>query len=257
MAGSKDNRSKNTYCISDDCLIFQGSRGRSAMHAHHYIQYGLSSSDAFELKAADWPSPRRVHSFIIPPDVSHQVRLAGTDRVLMAWLDPEFKISRSLSNDTGIRTSLGELEAELKPFYGRQLNCETARHIRQVITGRPATDSSENLDERISYCISWIKEHLTEQTITSEDLAEAVFLSKSRLMHLFSEQIGIPIRKYILWQRLRHALLQMSGGATITEASHSAGFTDSPHMNRTFNAMFGITPSKIFKNSRFIQVIGC
>jgi AraC-like DNA-binding protein len=43
----------------------------------------------------------------------------------------------------------------------------------------------------------------------------------------------------------------------MTEAAHGAGFTDSFNLNRIFNAMFGITSSKTFKNSTFIQVIAC
>jgi AraC-like DNA-binding protein len=76
-------------------------------------------------------------------------------------------------------------------------------------------------------------------------------------MHLFSEQVGIPVRKFILWQRLKYALLMLADGSAITKAAHAAGFTDSAHMNRTFNAMFGIGPSEIFKNSRFIQFFAC
>lgn len=227
------------------------------MHAHHYVQYGLSSSETIELGSSDWPSLKLVRSFLIPSDVTHQIRLTGKDQVLMVWLDPEFQIRRSIANSTSIQTSVGELEMELEPFNSLKLNCDVAHQIREVITGWPDTISSDQLDERITSCITWIKKHLTEQTITTEDLADTVYLSPSRLMHLFSQQIGIPIRKYILWQRLRHALLQLADGITITEAAHAAGFTDSPHMNRIFNAMFGITPSKIFKNSRFIQVIGC
>ena len=227
------------------------------MHAHHFMQYGLSSSPAIDLFSTDWSGPRRVRSFIVPSDISHRVRLSGRDRVLMVWLDPEFQIKRSISDSTGIMTSLGELESEMEPFYKQRMDCDAARRIREVITGWPDSESSDRLDERISACLTWIKQHLTERTITMEDLAATVFLSPSRLMHLFSDQIGIPVRKYILWQRLRHALLQLAEGVSITEAAHSAGFTDSPHMNRTFKAMFGITPSKIFKNSRFIQVRGC
>lgn len=174
----------------------------------------------------------------------------------MVWLDPEFRVERSFPVSGGIKISLGELESELEPLYGKPLDCDTAGRIRALITGR----TSENflkLDERIAASIAWTKRHLTNRTITAKHLAGTVYLSPSRFMHLFSEQIGIPVRKYVLWQRLKQALLALADGRSITEAAHEAGFTDSPHMNRTFKAMFGITPSKIFKNSRFIQVISC
>ncbi|PKD43714.1 helix-turn-helix domain-containing protein [Rhodohalobacter barkolensis] len=227
------------------------------MHAHHYVQYGLSKSNSFKLSSNEWANSKHVSSFIVPGDVSHQVELDGSDRVLMVWLDPEFSIKRSIPDLHVINTSIGDLESELKTFINEPMNCQTAYQIWEVITGWPVTDSMDELDDRVSGSIKWIKKHLNDQTITVEELAEIVYLSPSRLMHLFSEQVGIPIRKYILWQRLRTALLKLAIGETITEAAYSAGFTDTPHLNRAFKTNFGITPSKIFKNSRFIQVIGC
>lgn len=227
------------------------------MHAHHYLQFGFSSITAFELHSPNWSKPQRVQSFVIPSDVSHQIRLKGKVPVLIIWLDPEFNTLNSFSSSQEIQTSLQELERELEPLYEQPLECKLAHEIRNIITGSNEAGKLQELDDRITNAIQWIKSHLCEQTITIETLAKEVFLSPSRFMHLFSEEIGIPARKYILWQRLRYALLLLADGSSITEASIEAGFTDSSHMNRNFNAMFGITPSKIFKNSRFIQVIGC
>lgn len=227
------------------------------MHAHHYLQYGICGSASIELKTPDWAEPQKARSFFIPSDVSHQVRLEGKDPVLMVWLDPEFQLNRTLSNAEEIQVSLRELETELGQLINRPLDCPLACRIRSVITGRPVSSTSRRLDERVSAARTWIEQHLSGQTITVEELAANAYLSPSRFMHLFSQEIGIPVRKYILWQRLRRTLLLMVNSVSITEAAHGAGFTDSSHMNRTFNAMFGITPAKIFKNSRFVQVIAC
>lgn len=175
----------------------------------------------------------------------------------MIWLDPEFQASQSVLLSDIIQVLPKELEASLATLSESRLNYELAHEIRNKVIKQQMTRSSRELDERISSAIDWIRTHLSEQTITAEQLAGLTFLSPSRFMHLFSEQIGIPVRKYILWQRLRYALLLMAEDSTLTQAAHGAGFTDSSHMNRTFTAMFGITPSKIFKNSRFIQVIAC
>lgn len=247
--------SQNTYCIFDDCLIYKGLRGRSAMHSHHFLQYGFSASKSIELNSPDWPRPQNVSSFMVPSDSPRQIRLMGDNTVLMIWLDPEFQIHQQVDLSAGIRCSLPDLETDIKSLFDSRLNCKTARQIKNRVTG---WTSYRTLDERISSAIEWINTHLARQTITTEDVAARVHLSPSRFMHLFSEQIGIPVRKYILWQRLRRVLLLLAAGShNLTRAAHKAGFTDSSHMNRTFSTMFGITPSKIFKNSRFIQVIAC
>lgn len=249
-----NNSDKNTYCIFDDFLVFQGRYGKSAMHSHHYMQFGVSRSDVFKLQSPDWREEQVLASFFVPPDVTHQVHLSGEEQVLMIWVDPDQYNNFSLSNNS-IQYPVKQLEQLEKVLKDGRLDCQKAKKVRQAIVGNQM--KKEEMDTRISDSISWIKENLTEQTITVEQLANAVYLSKSRFMHLFSEQVGIPARKYILWQRLRYALVKLSEGGNITESAHRAGFTDASHMNRNFNKMFGITPSKIFKNSRFIQVFTC
>jgi AraC-like DNA-binding protein len=73
-------------------------------------------------------------------------------------------------------------------------------------------------------------------------LSEAVHLSPSRLVHRFREGTGVPLRRYVLWCRLRTADAAMRG-SSLTEAAHLAGFADSAHLTRTFRAMFGVAPS--------------
>lgn len=226
------------------------------MHAHHYVQYGFCRAPAFELESPDSPILQGQKSFFIPSDKSHRLHLTGTDTVIMVWLDPDYHANLFPDPSDHIEYSLPGFESALVSLYDHPLNCDAAVKIRDIITHKISSNVRER-DKRISDAITWIVDELKHETITVDQIAKAVHLSPSRFMHLFSEQTGIPVRKYILWQRLKHALLQIAEGYSITESAHSAGFTDSSHMNRTFNAMFGITPSKIFKNSRFIQVIPC
>ncbi len=69
--------------------------------------------------------------------------------------------------------------------------------------------------------------------------------------------MGIPIRRYVLWERLLLAIQQLTGGVTLTEAAHWAGFSDSAHFSRTFTRMFGLSPSLLTKNSQFVQAQVC
>ena len=74
----------------------------------------------------------------------------------------------------------------------------------------------------------------------------AVHISPSRLIHLFREQVGVPIRRFTLWSRLRQVVRLAIDGATLTEAAHAAGFSDAAHMSNTFRQMFGFAPSALF-----------
>ena len=76
-------------------------------------------------------------------------------------------------------------------------------------------------------------------------LAAQVSLSPGRLMHAFTESIGLPLRPYLAWLRLQRAAAGIVSGMPMGEAAHAAGFTDSAHMSRTFRRMLGMPPSAL------------
>lgn len=80
--------------------------------------------------------------------------------------------------------------------------------------------------------------------LSLERLAAVAGLSPSRFMHVFTRSVGMPLRRYILWLRLRRAACALAAGASVTHAAHSAGFSDAAHMTRTFRRMLGTTPAR-------------
>ena len=49
----------------------------------------------------------------------------------------------------------------------------------------------------------------------------------------------------ILWLRLQRAAHCIQRGASLTEAAHAGGFTDSAHLSHAFRRSFGLTPSEV------------
>src|SRR5437764_223248 len=88
-------------------------------------------------------------------------------------------------------------------------------------------------------------------------LASIAGLSRSRLMHAFTESVGTPLRPYILWLRLQLACRELAGGLNITETAHRAGFSDGAHLTRTFRRMMGTTPRAIAQRARASQGFPC
>ena len=78
---------------------------------------------------------------------------------------------------------------------------------------------------------------------SAAELARGVGLSSERLRHLFKEQMGLPMRRYVQWLRLLRALTQALGGASMTQAAVDAGFADAAHLTRTSRRMFGLPPT--------------
>ncbi|MCF6441884.1 AraC family transcriptional regulator [Pseudoalteromonas luteoviolacea] len=118
----------------------------------------------------------------------------------------------------------------------------------ELIQGAQMFDNQLNTitDPRISRLLSELNSCFDGQCIKplqwrAKEVAHKYHLSESRFLHLFSEQVGIAWRPYLLWRRMLCALLTMQKGASATEAAFSAGFSDSAHLSRTFKNTFGMT----------------
>ena len=55
--------------------------------------------------------------------------------------------------------------------------------------------------------------------------------------------MGLPLRRWILWRRLRAALEHALAGKSMTQAAFDAGFADGAHFTRTCQQMFGLAPT--------------
>jgi len=70
--------------------------------------------------------------------------------------------------------------------------------------------------------------------------------SPSRFSHQFSAEMGIAYRAFLKWRKLLSAIGAIAQGQDFTTAAHAGGFADSAHFSRTFKAMFGMAPSRLF-----------
>jgi AraC-like DNA-binding protein len=103
------------------------------------------------------------------------------------------------------------------------------------------------MDCRVQRSLDWIKANYSIEGINVSMLSEIVFLSESRLAHLFKKQVGISIHQYILWRKVEMAIKHATEGFSLTDSAYSSGFADSSHFIKTFQKMFGIYPSFAIK----------
>ncbi len=263
------HNSKARYFLQQGQILYIGRGGISDIHQHHMIQLGISLDRPIKIRHSPTEKYHLFQNFVIDSNVRHKVVAAGKLPVIFLWIDPESKIGHHLQQTPLNKTQATEIDPQkmdpilpiLTQTVFEAISCHQAEVLTRTIlqTIVPTTNVQlTSLDPRVQQTIEIIKEQQKQDDKSSlEQLAAAVYLSPSRLMHLFREQLGLPIRRYILWQRMLNALQEMAQGGSLTEAAHNAGFADSAHMTRTFRMMFGIAPSELFRNSRFIQVISC
>ncbi len=88
---------------------------------------------------------------------------------------------------------------------------------------------------------------LEQKRISADELSAAVGLSRSHFLRTFSEHMGIPLRPYLQWLRLRDAFALLLHGRNVAEAAAEAGFTDSAHLHRVCRKTMAMKPMQIMK----------
>jgi AraC-like DNA-binding protein len=179
--------------------------------------------------------------------------------VLSLQIDPESKdyprVS-SLFEGQAIQTLGPDIEAKLHACLSSELKIGIRpRELWQNLIEILACSGIKRLprDARVEQVLRILKARYLDAPPAGE-LAAAVGLSEVRLVHLFSQQMGLPIRRYVLWLRLRAVAYWLGAGCSLTEAAHAAGFADSAHMSRTFRGMFGLAPSALLCSNRELAV---
>ena len=192
--------------------------------------------------------------------MSHRLDASGHWQVTLL-LDPELTLTQQLVNQIGLEDQPLPLPDQLvtelltwlphKPEDLDSLPLFKER-FSKTISSFLSKPMQPIIDERISTLLQNI--HALEDLSKTDEVVDAVPLSKSRLSHLFVQQTGIPLRSYIVWLRVRRSVDHMLAGHSITDSAHLAGFSDLAHLSRSFKKIFGINVSLLFQGKDFIHL---
>jgi AraC-like DNA-binding protein len=233
--------------------LYLGISPDNDLHRHHAAQLCLSLDATLQIRASTDAMWSEYKGVFIPPDQPHQIA-AGDAMILALYLEPDSVEYRSLLQSVQ--------EASNSEFQLLSLTDASLAQLRKLseVGAEPTSVWSEyasaldlhteltlrdNSDARVERIVEMIRNH-ANQAYTAEQLAQSVHLSPSRLRHLFRENVGVPIRRFVVWSRLRDVIRNALNGASLTESAHAAGFSDASHMSNTFRQMFGFAPSALF-----------
>lgn len=236
--------------------VYIGKDIKTNAHSHHLLEIVLAFDEPFQI--TDTVNEINTNAVIIGSDIPHQFIGDNDDYHIFIFFDPETAEAALLSKVYGLSNkSMHALDAEqLKPvidglkkwFYSSDFSSAPIQSLMDelMIALAPYHPFHPQLDARILHTIDYIKENLDSE-LDIQTVANQSYLSESRFSHLFKQQIGIPLRRYILWRRIERAIRVIAGGASISEAAYDSGFADPAHLTRTFQEMFGIKPSQCLK----------
>lgn len=237
--------------------LFFGRAGDAALHESPAIKVCISLEAGFGLKTSEKDNWQDNNGAIIAAGQPHAIEGRGVP-MAMFLLAPEGELGQLLSGD-GIKNISADVLADILPrlllFNDLDISGEEYNLIYRTIVKTIAVNiTAEPIDLRVAQSIGWLRAG-REQGIIVGEIAAGVDLSESRFSHLFTEHVRVPVRRYLLWLRLRDALHLLSRGGSLTETAHEAGFADSAHLTRTFRTSLGIAPSELVRESSIISFL--
>lgn len=147
------------------------------------------------------------------------------------------------------RDRFARFNASLEAACRGELTNEAASELFNNVAALavPSFPRTRPLDGRITKAIELLREN---HKYPLAELAAAVGISYYRLSHLFAENIGISLRTYQRWRKVRKAISLSKHGYTLTKIAHDAGFTDSSHFTRAFQQLYAAPPSYYFHSGK-------
>lgn len=236
--------------------LYLGAPLNATTHASHAYKVYVALRGEFQLFMDD---PRKGHccrAAIVAPDQPH--RIDGRRAVIsLFYLVPETpegqRVSRLLYGKKASAPSestIATLMPRLRQYLDQGCSVEEAAEVCDYLFNNllpGCRNLKAHFEPRVAGAIEYLNYDL-EHRVTIAEIASAVALSPSRLEHLFAEEVGIPISRYLLSLRVRKALKGMAAGNPLTQVAQEVGFSDSAHLSRTFRRMIGIAPSYVMKN---------
>jgi AraC-like DNA-binding protein len=190
---------------------------------------------------------------VVPADVPHALH-TDAELVTCIYVEPEDARGRPIHDDAmagrldtrEVARRLGAVEPPQPETWKRDTVAAWANGLLRRLAEPTHLELHPSVMAAIDYVTS-----IAPAVARLDEAAAETGVSPTRLTHVFTEEIGIPLRRFALWVRTKRAIEEFLASGSLTEAAHAAGFSDASHFCRSFGAMFGLRPSEFLGHARF------
>lgn len=242
--GLQRQRWDGALVLGSGVVVYDGPGASADRHAHDAVQLVMGVEEIVELRTRAGRVHRRVG--MIPSRVEHALIASG--RTILVLVEPAGSVGSAVSRfaadhaDVELADRLADLSAP--PSGDPERVVAWSRYVLEQLTGVSCAMDLGSGRPEVQRLVRYVDENLDGSPLLN-DIAELVGLSPRHLSRAVAEQIGMPFRRYVLWRRLRRAVLAVREGHDLTTAAATAGFADSAHFSRVFRKLFGLTPSEV------------
>ncbi|UGT72315.1 helix-turn-helix domain-containing protein [Nocardia gipuzkoensis] len=222
-------------------LAFAGSIGPTELHAHHAVQIVAASTP---IVVVDGSGVRRQGTHVIvPTDAPHRIDV-GSAHGTAVYLDPETAAGAAADRRAHVNGWAGSADTFGLTAGGSDLTAQVTAVVDDLLP-QDGTSGGGERHAVVTAALHLLPALVRKGSVRGSDVARQLGIPAPRLSHLFSEQMGIPLRRYILWLRLHIARTRALAGDDLTVAAQAAGFSDGADLTRTCRRAFGLPPSAL------------
>lgn len=250
--------------FSEDHISFLTNKVDAADHSHYYIQFTVGLEQPVCIAVED--RPIQAPGLILQSSIIHQ--LQGNQQ--WQWymlINPESslgeRVKRMYLQNSNVFLFGQDQVDQLRQLATQQLysvfsqdnyNQSMSQFMRILRLQEQEHElESDPEDDRIGDVLLAI-ERFPPHELTVRALSQHLYISESRLSHIFKQKVGTSLASYIVHHKLRTAFQAIFNGVSMTEAAMEAGFSSSSHFSRTVRDKLGMPARVIVQNSRFLKV---
>lgn len=215
------------------------------LHQHPVVEVVLAKTGSFTLRTATQQLDD-LSLAVILPNVAHQLLAAEVELELLI-LECNVDAIVAFFDTLGIQFEEGiATQTSLEP--------PLADLLVQLTTTTVFKAQPRHQDTRIQTCLAYLDSSASDYKTMLASLRAQVHLSESRLSHIFKAAMGVSIKKYLLWSRLRNAIaLVVHQQLNLYEAALQSGFYDQAHLSKAFKQVMGLNPSLVYNSGTLFE----
>lgn len=229
--------------------IFELDSMNTEFHSHPAIEIPLAHSGTFTLHTPSLYAENLTFA-VIDSNLEHRI-LANDSSIRLVMTEHHHTLTHQILETFGINARHHIVTSLTEAHLRDGMPAIIEKIVAEILSESQVYDE---YDERIKRVITYIDSHKLDYEAMIPTLKDIAHLSESRLSHLFKANVGISLKKYLVWNKLKTTINQLlENDDDLFTSLIQSGFYDQSHFSKAFKTMLGIAPSKAY-NSRTVQV---
>ena len=155
-------------------------------------------------------------------------------------------IPKELLNLTDIKKIMSEIalakDEKLLPLYVLTKIFSLILELSKIFEKTDGGSYPLRTDKTVQSAIEYIEQNIHTQ-LSLEQIASALFVSKSTLCHKFVKATGVSVNNYVNIKKIYHSAKLIKQGMGVLEASLAVGYTQYTTFYHNYKKILGVSPS--------------